>query len=107
MEISLVAYVDNAIASILNFRPKDLSGTLILHTILGKDHFISVSGEYRESFLLISDQIFRGSTQSSGQNTLALPINYRTLIASEAQSGGWSPLVTFSLKLARQMRQPR
>ncbi|KIM41337.1 hypothetical protein M413DRAFT_146739 [Hebeloma cylindrosporum] len=47
VEISMVAYVDNAIASILNLRPKDLSGTLILHTILGKDHFISVSGEYQ------------------------------------------------------------
>ncbi|KAJ3502590.1 hypothetical protein NLJ89_g8815 [Agrocybe chaxingu] len=46
-EIILRAYVDDATASILNLRPKDLSGTLILHTVLGKDHFISVSGEYQ------------------------------------------------------------
>ncbi|KAF8909683.1 Endonuclease/exonuclease/phosphatase [Gymnopilus junonius] len=46
-EISLRAHIDNDVASILNLRPSDLSGTLILHTVLGKDHFISVSGEYQ------------------------------------------------------------
>ena len=76
MEISLVAYVDNAIASILNLRPKDLSGTLILHTILGKDHFISVSGEYRQSFILpcVGSNTF-GSAKIFEQNIPALPIN--------------------------------
>ncbi|KDR77003.1 hypothetical protein GALMADRAFT_246188 [Galerina marginata CBS 339.88] len=47
MEVLLRAYVDNKVASILNLQPNDLSGTLILHTVLGKDHFISVSGEYQ------------------------------------------------------------
>ncbi|PPQ69978.1 hypothetical protein CVT25_001530 [Psilocybe cyanescens] len=48
-EITLTAHVDNEIASILNQKPTDLSGTLILHTVLGQDHFISVSGEYLEN----------------------------------------------------------
>jgi hypothetical protein len=46
VQITVRAYIDNAMASILNQGPKDLSATLILHTVLGKDHFISVSGEY-------------------------------------------------------------
>ncbi|KAF8152980.1 DNase I-like protein [Crassisporium funariophilum] len=46
-EILIRAYVDNPTALLLNQGPKDLSGTLILHTVLGKDHFISVSGEYQ------------------------------------------------------------
>lgn len=48
-DIILRAEVDNPTAAILNLRPKDLSGTLILRTVLGKDHFVSISGEYRES----------------------------------------------------------
>ena len=50
-EITLTAFVDNAVASLLNRRPRDLSGTLILHTVMGKDHFILISGEYRAFFL--------------------------------------------------------
>ncbi|KAJ2922907.1 hypothetical protein H1R20_g14167, partial [Candolleomyces eurysporus] len=45
-EITFTAYVDNAIAGKLNRQPNDLGGTLILHTLLGKDHFISISAEY-------------------------------------------------------------
>ncbi|TFK32280.1 Endonuclease/exonuclease/phosphatase [Crucibulum laeve] len=47
VEIKMSVYVDNALASIMNLQPKDLGGTLILHTVMGKDHFISVSGEYQ------------------------------------------------------------
>lgn len=46
-DITLTAFVDNTVASLLNRRPRDLSGTLILHTVMGKDHFILVSGEYQ------------------------------------------------------------
>jgi len=46
IQITVRAYIDNAMALVLNQRPRDLSATLILHTVLGKDHFISVSGEY-------------------------------------------------------------
>ncbi|KAF9552113.1 DNase I-like protein [Agrocybe pediades] len=45
--ITLTAHVDDEIAAMLNQRSSDLSGTLILHTVLGKDHFISVSAEYQ------------------------------------------------------------
>lgn len=47
IQVTVRAYIDNATALILNQGPRDLSATLILHTVLGKDRFISVSGEYR------------------------------------------------------------
>ena len=46
IQITVRAYIDNSMALILNQGPRDLSATLILHTVLGKDNFISVSGEY-------------------------------------------------------------
>ncbi|KAF6751635.1 DNase I-like protein [Ephemerocybe angulata] len=49
IELTLTAYVSNSIATTLNRQPNDLSGTLILHTLLGKDHFISVSAEYERT----------------------------------------------------------
>lgn len=51
--ISLTAYVDTDSASKLNLRPKELEVTLILHTIFGKDHFISITGEYGELHLIL------------------------------------------------------
>jgi len=54
LDIILTAEVDNTTASMLNLRPKDLSGTLILHTMFGKDHFISLSGEYRKQYFEMS-----------------------------------------------------
>ncbi|KAI6126805.1 DNase I-like protein [Pisolithus sp. B1] len=45
--ITTVAYVDDAAASKLNLRPPRPECTLILHTALGKDHFISVRGDYQ------------------------------------------------------------
>lgn len=49
VEITLTVLVDNASAQHLNLvSGKDLRVTLILHTMLGKDHFISVTGKYRE-----------------------------------------------------------
>lgn len=44
--IELTTHVDNEVASRLNLGTKDLDCTLILHTVMGKDHFISVTGEY-------------------------------------------------------------
>ncbi|XP_006455161.1 hypothetical protein AGABI2DRAFT_187599 [Agaricus bisporus var. bisporus H97] len=48
-EIALTLHIDSRIASSLNLGPHDMSGTLILHTILGQDHFIAISGEYLPS----------------------------------------------------------
>jgi len=42
----VVVNQDNAVS--LNSGPRELDGTLILHTLLGKDHFITLTGEYRE-----------------------------------------------------------
>ncbi|KAK6974368.1 inositol polyphosphate 5-phosphatase OCRL-1 [Favolaschia claudopus] len=44
--ITLTAYVDNDSASRLNIDHKELECTLILHTVMGKDHFIAVTAEY-------------------------------------------------------------
>ncbi|KAJ7753891.1 DNase I-like protein [Mycena olivaceomarginata] len=44
--ITLTAYVDNDSASRLNIDHKALECTLILHTVMGKDHFIAVTAEY-------------------------------------------------------------
>ncbi|KAL0579195.1 hypothetical protein V5O48_002817 [Marasmius crinis-equi] len=46
-EIVLSVLVDNHSAFNLNLGSRKLDCTLILHTLLGKDHFISVSGEYQ------------------------------------------------------------
>ncbi|KAG2159338.1 DNase I-like protein [Suillus bovinus] len=45
--ITVTVFVDNSSASRLNLAPPRLDFTLILHTALGKDHFISVTGEYQ------------------------------------------------------------
>ncbi|KAJ6493027.1 DNase I-like protein [Mycena sanguinolenta] len=44
--ITLTAYIDNGSASRLNIDHKALECTLILHTVMGKDHFIAVTAEY-------------------------------------------------------------
>ncbi|KAJ6625186.1 DNase I-like protein [Mycena sp. CBHHK59/15] len=44
--ITLTAYIDNDSASRLNIDCKELDCTLILHTVMGKDHFIAVTAEY-------------------------------------------------------------
>ncbi|KAJ7802539.1 DNase I-like protein [Mycena olivaceomarginata] len=44
--ITLTAYVDNDSASRLNIDHKALECILILHTVMGKDHFIAVTAEY-------------------------------------------------------------
>ena len=46
-EISFTVFVDNSTAPKLNLAEKALKGTVILHSMLGKDHFISIMGEYR------------------------------------------------------------
>ncbi|KAJ4491922.1 hypothetical protein C8J55DRAFT_449055 [Lentinula edodes] len=47
VEIVLTAFVDNAIASRLNLGPRDLNCTLIIHTLMGKDHFVAVTAKYQ------------------------------------------------------------
>jgi hypothetical protein len=47
IEISMRIHMDKRIVSSLNLGPRDMSGTLVLHTVLGNDHFIAISGEYR------------------------------------------------------------
>ncbi|KAF8888850.1 Endonuclease/exonuclease/phosphatase [Infundibulicybe gibba] len=44
--VDITAFVDNHAASRLNVSGRELDVTLILHTMLGKDHFISVTGKY-------------------------------------------------------------
>lgn len=49
MTILLSAYVDKGSAAELNLGSPTLECTLILHTALGKDYFLPVSGHYRTS----------------------------------------------------------
>ncbi|KJA23929.1 hypothetical protein HYPSUDRAFT_136984 [Hypholoma sublateritium FD-334 SS-4] len=76
--IVLMAQIDNKVASILNLRPKDLSGNLILHTVMGKDSFISVSGEYQ--YTCFANKLsrltrLRGPIRSLGLPSDLLPEN--------------------------------
>lgn len=50
MTIILSAYIKDDSAAKLNVGSSTLECTLILHTALGKDDFIAVSGNYRTSF---------------------------------------------------------
>ncbi|KAM5546090.1 hypothetical protein V8D89_000216 [Ganoderma adspersum] len=45
-EIAISAHIDGATASQLNLGNTHLEDTLVLHTALGRDHFIAVSGDY-------------------------------------------------------------
>lgn len=42
--------MDNATASRFNLAPIQLEHMLILHTALGKDHFVTAVGEYGEHY---------------------------------------------------------
>jgi len=44
--VTLTVYIDNQSASQLNLVSKHIASTLILHIARGKDHFISVTGQY-------------------------------------------------------------
>ncbi|KAK2460857.1 hypothetical protein APHAL10511_007327 [Amanita phalloides] len=46
-EITFTILVDNSTAPMLNLAEKILKGAVILHSMLGKDHFISITGEYQ------------------------------------------------------------
>ena len=64
--------MDTGSASRLNFGPKNLNETLILHTLMGKDHFISVTGEYRAFSVIILEMIW----QPYGANLPSITIEY-------------------------------
>ncbi|TDL27765.1 DNase I-like protein [Rickenella mellea] len=47
MSIIITAFIDERTAAPLNMNPNRLDETLILHTARGKDHFVSVTGQYQ------------------------------------------------------------
>lgn len=49
VEINFTIFIDNTEAAKLNLAEKVVKNTVILHSMLGKDHFISITGEYRTS----------------------------------------------------------
>lgn len=57
--INFTAYINNSTASVLNLTSKNLEAILILHTVLGQDSFITVSGEYRQSCRLLYVRVRR------------------------------------------------
>ncbi|KAI0329804.1 DNase I-like protein [Cubamyces sp. BRFM 1775] len=48
-ELSLSVLVDDTIASQLNMGATHLEETLVLHTALGRDHFVAVTGDYERT----------------------------------------------------------
>ena len=73
--IKLTAHAPQALVATLNKQAVtsvDLSGTLILHTLLGKDHFITISAEWGESQYLHG---WLSSVISSSLPRLASPIS--------------------------------
>lgn len=50
-DLSFTVFVSRSNAQDLNVRRETLDSTLILHTLLGKDHFISLSGQYGKHLL--------------------------------------------------------
>ncbi|KAI0357724.1 DNase I-like protein [Trametes cingulata] len=47
--ITLTIYIDNPTASRLNLGQTRLEETLVLHTALGRDHFVALTGEYERT----------------------------------------------------------
>lgn len=56
MEIAFTVFIDNSTAAKLNLADKVVKSTVILHSILGKDHFITITGEYRTSFAHLGER---------------------------------------------------
>lgn len=54
MNIQLTILVSPAIAAPLNLKIQKLSTLLIIHTILGQDHFLSLDAEYGTPIVLLS-----------------------------------------------------
>ncbi|KAF8957550.1 Endonuclease/exonuclease/phosphatase [Flammula alnicola] len=77
-EIILSACVDNNIASILNLRPKDLSGTLILHTVMGRTILYRCQGNIYTCFANKLSRLtrLRGSIRSMESPNDLLPENH-------------------------------
>jgi hypothetical protein len=50
MTLRLSIFVSHTTAAPLNLRMQKLSTLLIVHTLLGQDHFLSLSGEYGATF---------------------------------------------------------
>ncbi|KAH9903242.1 DNase I-like protein [Cubamyces lactineus] len=48
-ELSLTVLVDDTIASQLNVGATHLEETLVLHTALGRDHFVAIAGDYERT----------------------------------------------------------
>ncbi|KAI0819892.1 DNase I-like protein [Trametes gibbosa] len=48
-EISLTVYISDATASRLNVGSTRLEETLVIHTALGRDHFVAIGGEYERT----------------------------------------------------------
>ncbi|KAI0752588.1 DNase I-like protein [Daedaleopsis nitida] len=46
VEVAITAYVDDTLAAKLNVGQVRLEDTLVLHTALGRDHFVAVSGDF-------------------------------------------------------------
>ncbi|KAH8102042.1 DNase I-like protein [Cristinia sonorae] len=74
--VSLITVTDDGVVGRLNSGPSRLNDTLILHTLLGKDHFISTTAQYRRTCFATSlDHLVRlpGPVRSSDDKIELLP----------------------------------
>lgn len=45
-QVSLTVFIDDSVAAQMNMGSTRLEETLVIHTALGRDHFVAISGEY-------------------------------------------------------------
>ena len=71
MNVQFTILVSPSIAAPLNLNIQKLSTLLIIHTILGQDHFLSLDGEYGTPVVLLSKK--KSSHRGSRTNVLRHP----------------------------------
>lgn len=45
-QVSLTVFIDDDVAAQMNMGSTRLEETLVIHTALGRDHFVAIGGEY-------------------------------------------------------------
>ncbi|KIL66111.1 hypothetical protein M378DRAFT_192118 [Amanita muscaria Koide BX008] len=73
-EIAFTFFADNVAARTLNLSERALKATVILHSLLGKDHFISITGEYQ--YTCFATSLERLTRLSGPVRTLNSPLEY-------------------------------
>jgi hypothetical protein len=81
--LTLSVYVDDPSAAILNTGPRRIEAFLVLHALLGKNYFITISGEYGKH----SGQTVPIGSLADFQSILALLTHWLTWFACLGRYG--------------------